>query len=215
MSRDRALLVIGSFNKPKAAEMAELLQGLDIAIRSLGDFPRVRPVPETGETFAENARQKALGLAQQIATEEVLGVVADDSGLEVEALGGEPGVMSARYAGEGASDEGRCRKVLALLAGVPCDRRGARFRCAAVYAEPDGAELSAEGTVEGRIAEEPAGTHGFGYDPIFIPDGLLRQAAGLPCGLTMAQLSAEEKRAISHRGRAFRALAVLIRGACL
>jgi len=122
--------------------------------------------------------------------------------LEVDALHGQPGVMSARYAGEGASDEDRYRKVLALMARIPEGKRAARFRCAAAFAGPGGLELLAEGTVEGHIAYAPTGTGGFGYDPIFVPEG--RE-------VTMAQLTAEEKHAISHRGRAFRALARMMR----
>ncbi len=128
--------------------------------------------------------------------------LADDSGLEVDASGGEPGIMSARYGGEGASDEDRNRKVLGLLAEVPDERQTARFRCAAVYVSPEGDEVSAEGVIEGRINHAPAGEGGFGYDPIFLPLGAT---------LTTAQISAAEKHAISHRGRAFRALAALLR----
>ncbi len=193
-------LVLASHNRAKAVEIARILkeEGLAIEVVSLADFPEIKLPPETGATFAENALEKAKFVANAI----YLPAVADDSGLEVDALGGEPGVRSARYAGEGASDEQRYRKVLGLMEGVPEERRQARFRCAAAYASPDGHMLLAEGTCEGRIAQEPAGSGGFGYDPIFIPEGETR---------TMAQLTPAQKDAISHRGRAFRALARLLR----
>jgi XTP/dITP diphosphohydrolase len=193
-------LVVASFNRAKAVEVAEILaaEGLDFAVALLSDFPGVKLPPETGDTFAINALAKARAAAHGTG----LPTVADDSGLEVDALNGQPGVMSARYAGEAGSDEDRYRKVLALMASVPDAQRTARFRCAAAFADPSGLELLAEGTVEGRIAPAPAGSGGFGYDPIFVPEGR---------DVTMAQLTPEEKHAISHRGRAFRALARLIR----
>jgi XTP/dITP diphosphohydrolase len=188
-------LVIGSFNAAKAAEMAELLAGLGVAVRSLRDFPAVRPVPETGETFAENSRQKALGLARQITEADVLGVVADDSGLEVDALGGRPGVYSARYVSESATDPERVQRILEELGDLPEGRRGARFRCHIAIADPERILLESEGVVEGRIAFAAAGTFGFGYDPIFIPSGHDR---------TFAELSYGVKHAISHRAVALR-----------
>lgn len=193
-------LVVATHNRAKAREIAELLAAEDLPVEalSLGDFPGVSLPPEVGLTFAENAAAKARHTAEATG----LAALADDSGLEVDALGGRPGVYSARYAGEGASDQQRCQKLLAELRGVPAHRRGARFRCAAAYAEPGGATLLAEGTCDGRIAERPAGAGGFGYDPVFIPQGRRR---------TMAQLSPAEKHAISHRGRAFRLLARAIR----
>jgi XTP/dITP diphosphohydrolase len=193
-------LVVASFNRAKAAEVAEILaaEGLAFALAPLSDFPDLRLPPETGDTFAANALAKARAAARGTG----LPAVADDSGLEVEALNGQPGVMSARYAGEAASDEERFHKVLALMADVPEAQRTARFRCAAAFVDPSGPELLAEGTVEGRIARAPAGSGGFGYDPIFVPEGR---------DVTMAQLTPEEKHAISHRGRAFRALARLMR----
>jgi len=193
-------VVLASLNRAKAREIAEIMagEGLPFEIVSLAEFPGAALPPETGATFLVNARLKAHAAARATG----LRALADDSGLEVDALGGEPGVTSARYGGEGASDEDRYRKVLALLADVPDDRRTARFRCAAVYAGPDGTELSAEGVIEGRILHEPRGAGGFGYDPIFLPEGST---------LTTAEITAEEKHAISHRGRAFRALAALLR----
>jgi XTP/dITP diphosphohydrolase len=193
--------VVATHNRAKAAEIAAILRdaGLDLEVLTLADFPEVVLPEETGHTFAENAVAKAKAAAAATG----LPAVADDSGLEVDALGGEPGVMSARYGGPEGTDRGRYEKVLRLLKEVPDVRRVARFRCAAAYATLDGQTLLAEGTIEGRIAHEPAGSGGFGYDPIFIPDGDTR---------TMAQLTPAEKHAISHRGRAFRALAKLIRG---
>jgi XTP/dITP diphosphohydrolase len=188
--------VVASFNRAKAREIAEILaaEGLQLEVVPLSDFPGVSLPAETGRTFAENALAKARAASRATG----LPALADDSGLEVDALGGQPGVMSARYAGEGARDEARYRKVLGLLTYVPEQQRTARFHCAAAFVSPEGAELLAAGTCEGRIAREPAGAGGFGYDPIFIPDGHT---------VTMAQLTAAQKHAISHRGRAFRALA--------
>jgi XTP/dITP diphosphohydrolase len=193
-------LVVASLNRAKAREIAEILaaEGLGCEVVPLADLPEVALPAETGETFAENALAKARVAARATG----LPAIADDSGLEVDALGGEPGVMSARYAGESASDADRYRRVLTLLAEVPDERRTARFRCAAAFVSPEGAELFAEGTCEGRIARAPAGAGGFGYDPIFLPEGH---------EITMAQLTPEQKHAISHRGRALRALARCLR----
>lgn len=193
-------LVVASRNRAKAAEIAQILaeEGLGFKIISLADLPEVVLPTETGGTFAANAVEKAKAAARATG----LPAIADDSGLEVDALGGEPGIRSARYAGEQAGDADRYRKVLGLMAEVPDGRRGARFRCAAAYAEPEGEVLLAEGTCEGRIAQRPAGAGGFGYDPIFIPEGY---------EITMAQLTPTQKHRISHRGRALRLLANLIR----
>jgi len=194
-------LLLASRNRAKAAEIAAILhsEGLDLEVISLRDFPDVVLPPETGLTFAENALAKAKAAAAATG----LPAVADDSGLEVDALGGEPGVVSARYGGADATDRQRYEKVLALLRDVPDEQRTARFHCAAAYATPDAETLLAKGTVEGRIARQPAGSGGFGYDPIFIPEGETR---------TMAQLAPEEKHALSHRGRAFCALGRLVAG---
>ena len=193
-------IVVASHNRAKAAEIAQVFadEGLGLEVVSLTDFPAVALPPETGATFASNAAVKARQAAQATG----LPAIADDSGLEVDALNGEPGIRSARYGGDEASDEERYRKVLGLLADVPGHRLRARFRCAAAYAEPGGEVMLAEGTCQGRITREPAGEGGFGYDPIFIPDGY---------GLTMAQLTPAQKHRISHRGRAFRLLAQMIR----
>jgi len=196
----RPRLVVASLNRAKAAEIARILsdEGVDFEVLSLADFPEAELPPETGETFAENALAKVRHAAAALG----IAAAADDSGLEVEALDGAPGVLSARYAGKAASDEDRYRKLLAELRDAPHSRRAARFYCAAAYATPEGQVLLAEGTCEGTIAREPSGSGGFGYDPIFIPEGEER---------TMAQLTSAEKHAISHRGRAFRKLAKLIR----
>lgn len=193
-------VVVASLNRAKAREIAEIFhdEELGFEVIGLGGFPKVSPAPETGDTFAANAIAKARLTAREVG----LAAVADDSGLEVDALGGAPGIRSARFAGEGASDEDRYRKVLGLMGDIPEGRRGARFRCAAAFVNPEGDEFVAEGSCEGRIARQAAGSGGFGYDPIFVPEGY---------DCTMAELTAEQKHAISHRGRALRRLAKLIR----
>jgi XTP/dITP diphosphohydrolase len=155
-------------------------------------------IEETGSTYVENALLKARGVAQ------ILGVpaVADDSGIEVDALGGAPGPRSARYAGEESSDEQNLRALIRAISGVPTSGRTARYRCVAAVAWPDGREVSAEGICEGLLETKPRGSGGFGYDPIFVPAGWDR---------TMAELEPPEKDRISHRGKAFRALAERLR----
>ena len=190
-------IVVASANPKKAAELASLLEGL--AVEVLPRPPEVPEVVEDADTFEGNARLKAVALAD--ATGEA--ALADDSGLVVDALDGRPGVHSARYAGEQATDEQNVRRLLDELseagAATPGER-GARFRCVLVLRRPDGAELVADGTVEGHIVDEPSGDGGFGYDPVFIPsDG---------DGRTFAQMSPAQKQSISHRGRA---LAELVR----
>jgi XTP/dITP diphosphohydrolase len=188
-------LVLASANRDKAAEMAAILgaalPGLDLAPRP-ADVP---DVDETGTTLLENARLKAAAIAEATGQP----AVADDSGLLVDALDGAPGVYSARFAGEGATYADNVAKLLAELAGVPAERRTARFETVALVRWPDGREVAASGVVDGVIAAEARGTNGFGYDPLFVP------AEG--DGRTFAELSAAEKHALSHRGRAFRALA--------
>jgi XTP/dITP diphosphohydrolase len=151
---------------------------------------------ETGASFAANALLKAVHAAAQSG----LAALADDSGLEVDALGGKPGIHSARFAGESASDEDNNQHLIALLAKVPTEQRGARYRCvlALVHGPADTAPLFAAGSWEGRIAEQARGNNGFGYDPWFIPDGM---------AVTAAELGAESKNEISHRALALRALA--------
>ena len=148
---------------------------------------------EAGATFEENALIKA----RAVATFTGMRALADDSGLQVDYLGGEPGIHSARYAGEDGKYEANNRKLLAALEGVPLERRRARFVCWAALVSPDGTERTVEGIIEGTILEQPRGPGGFGYDPVFVPEGMER---------TMAELSEAEKNAISHRTRALRKL---------
>ena len=165
------------------------------AMRALDEAPMV---DETGETIEENARIKAVGWCEALG----LPAIADDTGLEVDALGGEPGVRSARYAGEGATYAENTAKLLEEMEGVEPARRACRFTTVALARFPDGREVTARGMVEGSIANTPRGTGGFGYDPVFVPvEG---------DGRTFAEMSASEKHSVSHRGRAFRGLAALL-----
>jgi XTP/dITP diphosphohydrolase len=187
-------VVLATANADKAAEIVAILS----AATGIALVPRpadVAEVEETGATLEDNARLKAEALVA--ATGEA--AVADDTGLEVDALGGGPGVYSARYAGPGATYDDNVRKLLAELEGVPLERRTARFRTVALLRRPDGTEVVASGAVDGVIALRARGSQGFGYDPVFVP------AEG--DGRTFAEMSPEEKHAVSHRGRAFRALA--------
>jgi XTP/dITP diphosphohydrolase len=180
-------LVIATRNKGKCAEICELLEGYPVTIKDLTDFGPIPAVVEDGVSFDENAYKKASFTARVLG----LPALADDSGLVVAALGGAPGVVSARYAGPGASDAERCRRVLAEMVGKT-DRRAA-FECVISVAVPMGAALTYEGRCEGLITEEPMGENGFGYDPIFYYP-LLKK--------TFAQLSRGEKSRVSHRGKA-------------
>lgn len=184
-------LVLATRNPGKVRELQHLLADLDIRCEGLDRHPRVEPAEETGATYAENALAKAHAVARACH----LPALADDSGLEVDALGGRPGVHSARYSGGG--DAENVRLLLQQLLGVPAARRTARFRCVIAVAWPDGRELLAEGSCEGTIAEAPRGSAGFGYDPIFVEP---------TSNLTFAELPAERKNAISHRARALAAL---------
>ncbi len=192
-------LVLATANPGKLAELARILDAgaVEVELATLGQFPGAPDVAETGATFAENALLKA----REVAAFTGLPAVADDSGLCVDALNGMPGVLSARWSGQHGDDEANLRLVLAQTADVPDGRRGAHFVCAAALVLPSGREHVREGTVHGQLIREPRGTGGFGYDPIFVPDG--RE-------LTTAQMSPEAKDAISHRGRALRALAPVI-----
>jgi XTP/dITP diphosphohydrolase len=182
-------LLIATRNPGKAREYREILSGLPLEVTYLQAEGITVEVEETGATFAENAVQKALAYAKASG----LWTWADDSGLEVDALNGAPGVYSARYAGPSASDADRRRKLLNALAGVPWKERTARFRCVIALVTPQGDARTAEGICEGVIAFGSAGDNGFGYDPVFyLPDQ----------GATMAQLPSDEKNRISHRGRA-------------
>ena len=181
------LLVIATRNKNKLKEFQEILKDLDIEILSLDDFGPIPEVIEDGETFEENAYKKALHTAK------ILGIpaLADDSGLAVEALSGRPGVYSARYAGEHASDEENCNKLLLELAEE--NNRNAYFQCVLSLAVPSGPALTYIGRCNGKIINDKRGNNGFGYDPIFYFDQL---------GKTFAELTMEEKSRVSHRGKA-------------
>jgi XTP/dITP diphosphohydrolase len=192
-------LVCASANPDKVAEIAAIVEA--VGIRLLPRPAEVADVVEDAETLEGNARLKAVAIQQATG----LAAVADDTGLEVDALGGAPGVRSARYAGERAAYADNVAKLLADLDAVgartPASRR-ARFRTVALVRWPDGSETVAEGTVEGRIALTPAGDGGWGYDPVFVPDEL--------GGRTFAEVGPEVKHTVSHRGRALRALAELL-----
>lgn len=179
-------LVIATKNAGKAREMAAILSDLPYEVVSLADYPDAPEVEETGATFVENATIKAKAYAEF--TGEL--TLADDSGLEVDALDGAPGVYSSRFA---PSDLKRVAKLLELLKSVPKEERTARFRCAIAITEPDGVVRTCEGSVEGIISREIKGSNGFGYDPIFFVPEL---------GKHMAELTSSEKNAISHRGKA-------------
>jgi XTP/dITP diphosphohydrolase len=191
MVSKKPVLVIATRNPGKTTEIRDLLQGFPMEIRDLSDFGPIPEVEEDGQTFDENAYKKSSFTAR------VLGfpALADDSGLSVAALNGAPGVLSARYGGEGLSDADRCRKLLVEMKGRS-DRR-AVFECAISLAVPSGPALTYEGRCEGLLAEAPAGADGFGYDPVFIYPGANR---------TFAQLTREEKNRISHRGKALQEL---------
>jgi XTP/dITP diphosphohydrolase len=195
-------LVVATLNPGKLREFAAALAAAGIEVAGLDALGDRAPVEETGATFEENARIKAEGYSARTA----LPVVADDSGLEVDALGGEPGVRSARYGGEGLDDAGRCRLVLERLRGVPEVERAARFRCFLAVARAGRTLAVFEGAAEGRILDEPRGVNGFGYDPIFFHRGV---------GRAFAELTRDEKAALSHRGEAIRKLVAAVRGRTL
>lgn len=182
-------IIISSRNRGKIEEIRAMMAGSGVNLRSLDDYPNLPEVIEDGSSFLENALKKARPIAEL--TGEM--VLADDSGLEVAALGGAPGIHSARYAGDDADDEKNVRKLLSELQGVPPEKRGAIFRCVLVLCRPDGRFQAFNGSWEGRIVEIPAGKRGFGYDPVFyLPDE----------GVTAAELRGEIKNRISHRGKA-------------
>ena len=190
-------VVLATRNAHKVDELRRILAPYDIELVGLDEFPDAGDVTETGATFAANAALKAHAAARATG----LVAIADDSGIAVEALNGMPGVLSVYWAGRARDDQANLRLVLEQIADVPDDRRGAAFVCAAVAAAPDGRELLVEERMEGSILREPRGGGGFGYDPIFVPTGEQR---------TTAEMSPEEKDAISHRGAAFRALGPLL-----
>lgn len=189
-------LIAATRNRGKLEEIAQILERFPFNVVSMTEAGVIDDIEETGSTFEKNALIKAKKVWETIGANEI--VLADDSGLEVDYLDGAPGVYSARYAGEGASDADRNRKLLGALAGVPADKRSARFVCAIAMIFPDGKDLVVRGTCEGMIAFEPAGSNGFGYDPLFYMPSI---------GATIAQMDAETKNGISHRGNALRQLA--------
>jgi XTP/dITP diphosphohydrolase len=193
-------LLIATMNAGKIREFAILLAPLALRLRGLDEFPDIREVAETGATFADNAVLKATGYARQTQ----IWTLADDSGLEVEALNGAPGVLSARYAGPQASDAQRIELLLDELARTNDTQRRARFTSIIAIADPDGQVVQvAQGLCEGRLARAPRGTNGFGYDPIFIPEGY-RQ--------TFGELPDEVKKSISHRARALAVASSFLQG---
>jgi XTP/dITP diphosphohydrolase len=192
-------VILATRNKGKAAEIVALLEDFNVRVRTLDEFPQIGDIPETGTTFAENALIKARAVAQATG----LTALADDSGLEVDALNGAPGVYSARFAGPGATDAQNNEKLLRLMQHVPWPDRRARFACVVAAHAPEeagGLELLAEGFWVGRIVLEPAGDKGFGYDPLFLDEEL---------NLTAAQMTPEQKNARSHRAAALRRLSAL------
>lgn len=198
-----SLILLATRNQHKLREAREIFRAAGVGrdqsrpyeLRGLDDYPDAPEVAEDHETFAENARAKAAAIAQHTGCL----TIADDSGLEVDALGGAPGVQSSRFAGP--DDAARIAKLLDLMRGVPRAKRTARFRCAVVIVSPDGECTVVEGVCEGRITEAPRGEKGFGYDPVFVPRG---------CRRTFAQMTAAEKNRRSHRGQAFRAAAQVL-----
>ena len=189
-----AQLVVGSRNQKKLREIAQLLEPHGITVVGIADYADVPEVVEDGDTFAANAAKKASETARAIGE----WVLAEDSGICIDALRGAPGVYSARYSGENATDEANNQKMIEELAGVPAERRGAGYVCHVAVSDPDGTiRLTQEATCRGRITEEPRGTNGFGYDPYFLIPEFHR---------TFGQLSTEVKHQISHRARAFQRL---------
>jgi XTP/dITP diphosphohydrolase len=197
------VILVATTNPGKVRELRAML-GDEVEWKSLADFPGVGEVKEDGATFAENARKKALGYAQATG----LWTLADDSGLVVDALGGAPGVNSARFSGARARgadrkivDQRNMEKLLSLLHGVPREKRTARFVCCLCLASPEKVLAETRGTLEGIITEQPAGVGGFGYDPVVLV---------LQLGKTVAEIGEDQKNAISHRGNAMRRLKPLL-----
>ncbi len=192
-------LLLATRNAGKLAELQRLLSGAvpGVEVVGLRDVPEYPEAPETGATFAENALLKAREAVRYTG----LPAVADDSGIAVDALNGMPGVLSARWSGRHGDDAANTALLLGQLADVPDERRGAAFVCAAALVTPDGAETVLERQWRGRVVHEPRGSNGFGYDPVFLPDGL---------DVTSAELEPAEKDARSHRGQAFAALVPVV-----
>lgn len=197
----RNSVTLASRNVKKAAELKALL-GADWSVRSLIDFPGIPDVVEDGATFADNAVKKARSISEHLDGM----VLADDSGLEVDALNGAPGVLSARFAGWHGDDAANNALLLKKLEGLPMDRRGAQFRCVLAIAKAGGVLFTCEGICRGRIGFECRGTAGFGYDPLFLPEWEEKGGVGLGEGRTFAEISPGEKNERSHRGLAMRRL---------
>jgi XTP/dITP diphosphohydrolase len=194
-------LVVATGNRHKVEEIRAMLADLPVAVRTLAEFPGAPEVVEDGRTYRDNALKKAWSAAKFTGKP----ALADDTGLEVDALGGRPGLYAARFAGEGCTYQDNVRKLVRLLEGVPPQRRGARFVCVMALVDAgDGREQVVEGELHGRIAEAPAGDSGFGYDPVFyVPE----------VGKTLAELTPVEKNHMSHRGRALaKARALILAG---
>lgn len=200
---ERVRLVVATANPDKEREIRAVLVTSGLGLELVDRPPGLGEVAETGETLEANARLKARAVTAATG----LPALADDTGLGVDALGGAPGVRSARYAGESATYAENRSALLAALIDVPAARRTARFTTVALVAFPDGHEVVARGEVEGRIVDTPRGRHGFGYDPVFAPSE--------GDGRTFAEMTLDEKQAISHRGRALRALTCRLRDAVL
>lgn len=191
-------MVLATRNPKKLAELRRILEPVvDVEVLGLDDLPQYDEAPETGATFAENALAKARDAVAATG----LPAVADDSGLAVDALNGMPGVLSARWSGAHGNDVANLELLLGQIEGVPDERRGAAFICAAAFVLPGGQEHVLEAEMRGRLVRAPKGTGGFGYDPVFVADGQR---------VTTAELSPADKDAISHRGKAFRALVPLV-----
>jgi XTP/dITP diphosphohydrolase len=195
----RTKLVLATANAHKLTELTRILEAgsVDVDLCGLAEFPGAPDVRETGATFADNALLKARAIAAFAG----LPAVADDSGLCVDALNGMPGVLSARWSGRHGDDDANLRLVLAQIADVPDERRGAQFVCSAALVLPGGREHVSDGIVRGALIREPRGSNGFGYDPIFVPDN---------SSLTTAEMDPADKDRISHRGKALRGLAPVI-----
>jgi len=189
-------LILATHNEGKTVEMQYALSHLPIEIVTLNEFPNIGDIPETGTTLLENAFIKA----ETVFEETGIPALADDTGLEIDALNGEPGVYSARYAGENATFEENCSKVIAKLKGVDTNKRTAKFRTVIAYVTKD-EKIHCEGSVDGRILDKKIGANGFGYDPIFYYPGLKK---------TFAELKKGEKNSISHRGKALRNFSKLL-----
>jgi XTP/dITP diphosphohydrolase len=198
---ERLKLVLATGNRDKVREIRHILGDLPVELVTLGDFPDVSPAEEDGVSFEENALKKAL----QVWRATGLAALADDSGLEVDALDHRPGVKSARFAGEDATYEANNRKLLGLMEAIPKDKRKARFVCVAVLVSPKGKIVMQRGEVEGEIIDEPRGEEGFGYDPIFYVPRLKK---------TVAELDEATKNTMSHRAMAVGGLKSYIKSLC-